>query len=69
MSEEEFISYSGNYLKIVTVDGRTVEGFAISFTWADDSDDGEAELEIEVNEHRSEVVSQSEVKTIEIIDN
>lgn len=68
MTEKEFVSYFGKDVKIVTKDGDIVIGHVVSFTWGDDSDNGEAELDLWTKKYPSCVVGQSEVKSIEVID-
>ncbi len=69
MSENEIIGYFGKDIRATLFDGQVFKGHVSSFTWANDSDDGEASITIDNNFNKDNLIdlTQSEIKSIEII--
>ena len=63
----QILDYIHRKVKVVTTDNSVFIGEVISFTCAIESDDDEDEIYISQGTY-SEVISESEIKTIEIID-
>jgi hypothetical protein len=68
MTEEEFISYFGEDVKVTLHNGHVLVGHVCSFTWAADNEPEVAELDLKVKGRPGLIcVTQDEVKSIEII--